>query len=101
MKKLYTTIATPEYTIKNAKGDHFDVFKKRENAIAAAIEMAFEYPGATFIVIKKVFMKEKEVFSFKFDSKYDFEDFQIIFNSILNASQNKLKKTKYWRKNNT
>jgi len=98
MKKLYTTIATPEYLIRSPKGDHFDIFKRRENAIKAAIKMAFEYPGATFVVIKRVFMKEKQVFSFKFDAEFDFDDFKTVHQSILEASSSKLEKARFWRK---
>lgn len=98
MKKLYTTIAVPEYFIRNPKGDHFNFFRRRENAIKAAIKMAFEYPNATFVVIKKVFMKEKQIFSFKFDAEFDFEDFKTVHQSILEMSSSKLEKAHLWRK---
>ena len=98
-KKLYTTIATPQYFVKSVKGDFFNIFNKRENAIKEAIKMAFDYHQTTFIVTKKVLTKEKKIFSFKFDSEFEFDDFQTIHNAILNNSRMKLDKTKFWRKN--
>lgn len=92
------TIATPQYSIESIKGDHFDIFNKRSNAIKAAIKMATEYPGATFLVVKKSFHKKKVVFSFKLDMQLDFEDVQTVYRSLAEVYQKKLDKTKYWRK---
>jgi hypothetical protein len=91
-------IAIPQYAIESVKGDHFDIFSKRANAIHAAIKMAAEYPGATFVVVKKVNLKRKVIFSFKIDIQMDFDDLQDVYRGVIEAYQKKMNKTKYWRK---
>lgn len=92
------TIATPRYAVESVKGDYFDIFSKRVNAIKAAIKMAAAYPGTTFVVVKKVNHKRKIIFQFKVDLQMDFEDLQDVYRSIIDVFQKKLDKTKYWRK---
>ncbi len=98
MIKPAMTGATPRYRIQGVKGEYFDVFNKRANAIKAAIQMATEYPGTTFLVVKKTLLKEKIVFRFKIESEYQFDDLQAMCNGVIEAYQKKLNKTKYWRK---
>jgi len=97
MKKA-STASTPRYRIEGVKGEYFDVFNKRANAIKAAIAMAAEYPGTTFRVVKTTLLKSKIIFSFKIESDYAFEDLQSMCNGVIEVYQNKLNKTKYWRK---
>lgn len=97
MQKAFT-IATPRYYIRGQNGDHFDVFNKRANAIAAAMEFASNFSGVTFLVVKKVFNKEKTIFSIKLDVSSDFNDTQLIYKNMVKVFQSKLNKTKYWRK---
>jgi len=97
MPKPYT-IATPRYRIEGVKGEYYDVFNKRANAIKAAISMAVEYPGATFLVVKHVFHKTKVIFKIKIDSQFEFEDLQNVCNGMIDTYQKKLDKTKFWRK---
>jgi hypothetical protein len=92
------TLATPRYAIESDKGDQLDIFSKRANAIKAAINLATEYPGTTFVVVKKVFRKKKVIFSFCIDVQMDFDDVQDVYRSIIDIYQKKLDKTKYWRK---
>ena|ERR1700674_3517842 len=98
MSKKPTTAATPRYRIESVKGDFFDVFNKRINAIKAAIKLAAEYPGTTFVVVKKVNFKDKTIFSFKVEVNCEFDDIQDMYQGILEAYQEKLNKTRYWRK---
>lgn len=98
MNKPAMTGATPRYRIQGVKGEYFDVFNKRANAIKAAIQMASEYPGTTFLVVKKTLFKEKIVFRFKIESEFQFDDLQAVCNGVIEAYQKKLNKTKYWRK---
>jgi hypothetical protein len=97
MKKA-STGATPRYRVEGVKGEYFDVFNKKANAIKAAIAMAVEYPGTTFLVRKKSLIKEKIIFSFKIEANYQFEDLQDVFKGVIETYQTKLDKTKYWRK---
>ena len=92
------TAATPRYRIEGVKGEYFDVFGKRANAIKAAIKMATEYPGTTFVVVKKVNLKDKVIFRFKIEAQCEFDDLQDMYRSIIEVYQEKLDKTKYWRK---
>lgn len=92
------TFGTPRYRIEGAKGEYFDVFKKRANAIKAAIKMASEYQGTTFLVVKQFGHKEKIIFRFKMESNFDFNDLQDICRGVISVYQQKLNKTKYWRK---
>lgn len=92
------TAATPRYRIEGVKGEYFDVFNKRKNAIKAAITLAIEYPGATFLVVKKVNFKDKIVFRFKVEVDFQFDDVQDFYRGVIEAYQEKLDKTKYWRK---
>lgn len=92
------SIAVPYYQIRGVKGDVFDVFNKKANAIKAAIEMATDYPGTIFQVVKKVFHKEVLVFSFKIESQLDFEDIQDMYRGMIEVYQKKLDKTRFWRK---
>jgi hypothetical protein len=89
---------TPRYRIESVKGDYFDVFSKRKNAIRNAIKLAIEYPGTTFLVIKKVNQKDKTIFRFKIEVDFDFDDLQDVYGGVIEVYQNKLDKTKYWRK---
>lgn len=97
MSKAYS-IAVPRYQIRGIKGDVFDVFNRRTNAIQAAISMAVEYPGATFQVIKQVFHKEKLIFQFKIETQVEFDDIQDMYRSVIETYQKKLNKTRFWRK---
>lgn len=97
MHKTFTA-ATPRYRIEGVKGEYFDVFSKRINAIKAAIKMATEYPGTTFVVVKKVNLKDKVIFRFKVEVDFEFDDVQDMYRGIIEAYQEKLDKTKYWRK---
>jgi mannitol/fructose-specific phosphotransferase system IIA component (Ntr-type) len=47
------------------KSEHFIVFNKRSNSIREAIKLAAEYLGTTFQVVKRVFNKDKIIFSIK------------------------------------
>ena|SRR5579864_8740896 len=98
MSKKPFTLATPRYRIEGVKGEYFDVFSKRANAIKAAIKMATEYPGATFVVVKKVNLKDKVIFRFKIEIDFEFDDVQDMYRGIIEAYQKKLDKTTYWRK---
>lgn len=97
MTKAYS-IAVPRYHIRGAKGEILDVFNKRSNAIKAATEMAVEYHGALFQVVKLVFHKETVIFSLKIDHKIDFSDLQDTYTGIIEAYQKRLLKTRFWRK---
>lgn len=99
MTKAYS-IAVPRYHISGSNGEVFDVFNKKRNAIRAAINMATEYPGTTFRVIKKVFHKETIVFSFKIELNMNFSDLQEVYAELVKVYQTKLEKTKFWRKSN-
>lgn len=92
------TAKTPRYKIESVKGDYFDVFSKRANAIKAAIKMAVEYPGAEFLVVKYVNLKKKIVFRLKIEAEFSFDDIQDVYRSLIEVYQKKLDKTKYWRK---
>ena len=92
-------ITTPQYLIRNEKGDHFDVFNKRENGISATIKLATDFPGNKFLLIKKVNMKEKVIFSFLVQCDFDLDDVKDIYNAIISAYQKKLESIQYWRKN--
>jgi hypothetical protein len=97
MAKAYS-IAVPRYRVCGVRGDFFDVFNKKTNAIKAAVKMAVEYPGTTFQVVKKVFQKETVVFSFKIETQTDFDDLQDVYRSVIEVYQKKLAKTRFWRK---
>lgn len=92
------TGATPRYRLEGVKGEFFDVFAKKANAIKAAVQMAAEYPGTTFLVVRTTFLKKKVVFRFKLEIEYQFEDIQDVYRGIIDVYQDKLDKTKYWRK---
>jgi len=92
------TLATPRYAVESANGTHCDVFNKRANAIKAAIELAAEYPGTTFQVVKKAMHKRKIIFSFMVSVQMDFDDLQSVYGGIAATFQKKLDKTRYWRK---
>jgi hypothetical protein len=98
MRKPPTTGATPRYRIEGVKGQYFDVFAKRANAIKAAISMALEYPGTTFIVVKSTLISRKVIFRYKVDAEFAFRDLQDVYRGIIEVYQEKLNKTKYWRK---
>jgi hypothetical protein len=93
----YVTIAMPRYYIRGMKGEHFDVFNKKTNAIKEAVALAIEYPGNTFLVVKKVYSKETTVFSFKFEAQFKLEDIKDVYNGVIDSCQKKLKKTRFWR----
>lgn len=92
------TGATPRYRIESVKGQYFDVFAKKVNAIKAAIGMAVEYPGTTFLVVKTTVLKKKVIFRFKVETEFQFDDLQDVYRGIIEVYQQKLDKTKYWRK---
>lgn len=98
MSKTPLTGATPRYRIESVKGQYFDVFAKKANAIKAAIGMAVEYPGTTFLVVKTSMVKKKVVFRFKIENEFQFDDLQDVYRAIIETYQQKLDKTKYWRK---
>lgn len=54
-----------QYHIMGLKSEHFIVFNKRSNSIREAIKLAAEYLGTTFQVVKRVFNKDKIIFSIK------------------------------------
>lgn len=91
------TAGTPRYRVEGVKGEYFDVFNKRKNAIKAAIKLATEYPGTTFLVIKKT-TEDKVVFRFKIEVDFQFDDVQDFYRGVIEVFQKKLDKTKYWRK---
>lgn len=97
MRPKAMTAGTPRYRIESVKGEYFDVFNKRANAIKAAIKMATEYPGSTFLVVKKT-LEDKIIFSFRVDADFQFDDIKDVYQGIVEAYQKKLDKTKYWRK---
>ena len=92
------TGATPRYRVEGVKGEFFDVFAKKANAIKAAVQMATEHPGVTFLVVRTTLVKKKVVFKFKLDIEYQFADLQDVYRGIIDVYQKKLDKTKYWRK---
>ena len=92
------TARTPRYRIEGVKGEYFDIFSQRKNAIRAAIKLASEYPGTTFVVVKKVNLKDKIIFRFKVEMEFQFDDIQDVLHGVVEAYQEKLDKTKYWRK---
>src|SRR5277367_1350035 len=97
MTKAITSV-TPRYRVEGVKGEYFDVFNKRKNAIKAAIKLATEYPGAIFLVVKKVNFKDKTIFSFKVAVDFEFEDIQDFYCGVIEAYQEKFDKTKHWIK---
>ena len=98
MNKPPMTGGTPRYRIESVKGQFFDVFAKKANAIKAAIAMAVEYPGTTFLVVKTTMLKKKVIFRFKVEAEFQFDDIQDVYSGVIEAYQTKLNKTKYWRK---
>ena len=92
------TFGTPRYRIEGVSGEYFDVFKQRANAIKAAIKMATEYPGTTFLVIKRVVHEDQVIFKFKIETTFEFDSLQDVYNGIIEVYQQKLDKTKFWRK---
>lgn len=98
MSKKPFTPATPRYRVEGVKGEYYDVFSKRANAIKAAVQMAADYPGATFVVVKKVNLKDKVIFRFKIETEFKFDDLQDMLRAVVEVYQKKLDKTKYWRK---
>lgn len=97
MPKAFTA-KTPRYKVEGVKGEYFDVFNRRKNAIKAAIKLAVEYPGATFLVVKTVNLKTKIIFRFRIEAEFSFDDIQDVYRGMIEAYQEKLDKTKYWRK---
>ena len=89
---------SPRYRIEGVKGEYFDVFSKKSNAIKAAIALAVEHTGTTFLVVRTTLIKKKVVFSFKLEAEYQFDDIQDVYQGIVDVYQKKLNKTKYWRK---
>lgn len=98
MSKNSFTLATPRYRVVGTSGNNFDVFNQKKNAIKAAIALATEYAGNTFEVLKEVNGKKKIVFSLKIDTQFDFDDLKEVYQGLVTAYQNKLDKTRYWRK---
>jgi hypothetical protein len=98
MNNSAMTGSSSRYRIQGVKGEYFDVFNKRANAVKAAIKMAAEYPGTTFVVVKKSLLKEKIIFSFKIEAEFQFDDIQDVYDGIVETYQIKLNKIKYWRK---
>lgn len=98
MSKTLSTGTPPRYRIEGVKGEFFDVFAKRANAIKAAIALAIEHPGTEFLVVRTTLVKKKVVFRFKLEVEYQFNDLQDVYRGIIEVYQKKLDKTKYWRK---
>lgn len=90
--------STPRYRIEGVKGEYYDVFSKRANAIKAAISMAVEYPGTTFLVVRTSLVSQKIIFRYKVEIEFSFNDLQDVYRGIAEVYQEKLNKTKYWRK---
>ena len=86
------------YRVEGVNGEFYDVFKTRKRAIRTAIQIATEYPGTTFLVIKRGLTISKTLFRFCLDAEYQFEDLQDVLQSMIDVFQKKLNKTKYWRK---
>lgn len=89
---------TPRYRVEGVKGEYYDVYNKKANAIKAAVGLATEYPGTTFLVVRTTLLKKKIVFRFKLEIEYQFDDVQDVYRGIIDTFQCKLDKTKYWRK---
>jgi hypothetical protein len=98
MKKAAMKGSTPRYRIEGVKGQYYDVFSKRANAIKAAIEMAVEYPGTTFLVVRTTLVSRKVIFKYKVEIEFNFNDLQDVYRGIVEVYQERLNKTKYWRK---
>jgi hypothetical protein len=96
MSKIMTG-SSPRYRIESVKGKYFDVFAKKANAIKAAIALATEHPGTTFLVVRTTLIKKKVIFRFKLEIEYQFDDIQDVYQGIVDVYQKKLDKTKYWR----
>lgn len=92
------TIATPQYHVKGIGGELLNVFGKRSNAISAAIDLAVEYPGDNFVVIRRANRKNKIIFSVSIDIKSAFSDIPDVYGKLFSVYQKKLNKTKLWRK---
>jgi len=98
MSNKNMTGESPRYRIEGVKGEYFDVFSKKANAIKAAIALAVEHTGTTFLVVRTTLVKKKVVFSFKLEAEYQFDDIQDVYQGIVDVYQEKLNKIKYWRK---
>lgn len=98
MKKPPMTGATARYRVEGVKGEFFDVFAKKANAIKEAVVLATEYPGTTFLVVKTTLVKRKVIFKFKIETEFRFDDVQDVYRAIIETYQQKLDKTRYWRK---
>lgn len=98
MKKSPSKGSTPRYRIEGVKGEYYDVFSKRANAIKAAVEMAVGYPGNTFLVVRTSLISRKVVFKYRVEAEFAFDDLQDVYRAIAEVYQEKLDKTKYWRK---
>ena len=98
MKKAAMKGSTPRYRIEGVKGQYYDVFSKRANAIKAAVEMAVEYPGTTFLVVRTTLVSRKVIFKYRVEIEFDFNDLQDVYRGIVEVYQERLNKTKYWRK---
>jgi hypothetical protein len=96
--KTHISIVTPRYSIENARGDFFDVFSKKKNAIKSAIGFAATYPGENFLVVRKSNHKSKIVFSIKIESQIQFSDLQDFYDGMISIYQKKKEKTRFWRK---
>lgn len=92
------TGSTPRYRVEGVKGEYYDVFAKKANAIKAAIELATEHRGTTFLVVRTTLIKKKVIFRFKLEMDYQFDDLQDVLRGIIDVYRAKLDKTKYWRK---
>lgn len=98
--KNYETIGSPRYYIESGDGNfHFDVFKKKENAIASALQLALDFPKQKFMVNKKFNHKTKKIFSIQINMEHDITDFKCVFEKMKEASSKKLEKATYWRSN--
>lgn len=98
MSKTPSNGESPRYRIEGVKGEFFDVFAKRANAIKAAIALATEHHGTEFLVVRTTLVKKKIVFRFKLEAEYQFDDLQDVYSGIIEVYQKKLDKIKYWRK---
>lgn len=89
--------SVPRYLIESVNGDYFDIYNKKINAIQAAIDLAIQYPGVTFVVVKKILHKRTIIFRYALTMQAEFADLKNVYNSIIKTYQNKLDKMKYWR----
>lgn len=92
------TTDVPTYVIRGVDSLQFDIFYKKQKAIKKAIKMASEYAGVTFQVIERQNWNEKIIFSITLDCNTGFENLPCLYKAMVDVFQEKLNKTKFWRK---